>query len=161
MIVSSNLCDEFCRNCAWLLFTYHLKLLFAKLCTCYCVWFWFGQPSLKIPWILCKMCLKLENFGRIVWKSYFWKTRLKTSVFEKHSISYSCILFIKYYTLRSFCIKLLCFSKNWFFQNFNRSNLFLDQSKLRLKFWFSSVCFDRFSIAIGAIKGIFDQSKIV
>ena len=60
------------------------KLLFVKLCTCDCVWFWFGQPSLKIPWF----------------------------------ISYSCILFIKYYALRSFCIKLLCFSKNWFFPEF-------------------------------------------
>ena len=40
----------------------------------------------------------------------FGKTRFKTSVFEKHFISYSCILFIKYYALRSFCIKLLCFS---------------------------------------------------
>ena len=76
------ICDEFCTNCGWFLFTYHLtclssfcwlhtlhKLLFAKLCTCYCVWFWFGQPSLKIPWIWCNMCLKLENLRRIVWKS--------------------------------------------------------------------------------------------
>ena len=63
--------------------------------------------------------------------------------FENHFISYSCILFIKYYALRSLCIKLLCFSKNWFFQDFNRSNLFLDQSKLRLKFMLGSVCFDQ------------------
>ena len=41
----------------------------------------------------------------------FGKTGFKTSVFEKHFISYSCILFIKYYALRSFCIKLLYFSK--------------------------------------------------
>ena len=48
----------------------------------------------------------------------FGKTEFKTSVFEKHFISYLCILFIKYYALRSFCIKLLCFSKNWFFPEF-------------------------------------------
>ena len=63
----------------------------------------------------------------------FGKTRFKNIVFEKHFISYSCILFEKYYALRSFCIKLLCFSKNWFFLNFDQSNLFLDRSKLRLK----------------------------
>ena len=76
------LCDKFCKNCDWFLFTYHLTcissfwklhtlhmLLFAKLCTCYCVWFWFGQPSLKIPFILCKMCLKPENLRRIGWTS--------------------------------------------------------------------------------------------
>ena len=68
----------------------------------------------------------------------FGKIGFKKSVFEKHFISYSCILLIKYFALRSLCIKLLCFSKNWFFQNFHRSNLFLDRSKLRLKFldWF-------------------------
>ena len=68
----------------------------------------------------------------------FGKTEFKTSVFGKHSISYSCILFIKFNALRSLCIKLLCFSKICFFQNFDRSNMFLDQSKLRLKFlaWF-------------------------
>ena len=44
-----------------------------------------------------------ENFN-------FGKTGFKTSVFEKHFISFSCILFIKYYALRSFCIKLIFFS---------------------------------------------------
>ena len=66
----------------------------------------------------------------------FGKTRFKTSVFEKHFISYSCILFINFNVLRSFCIKLLCFSKNYVFQIFDRSNLFFDRSKMRLKFWF-------------------------
>ena len=41
-----------------------------------------------------------------------------TSVFEKNFISYSCILLIKYHALRSFCIKLLCFSKNLIFPDF-------------------------------------------
>ena len=49
--------------------------------------------------------------------------------FEKHFISYSFFLFIKYYALRSFCIKLLCFSKIWFFQIFNRSSVIFNQLK--------------------------------
>ena len=85
----------------------------------------------------------LELYAKCVWSLriseelianlIFGKIGFKTSVFEKHFILYSCILFIKYYALRSFCIKLLCFSKNCFFQNFDRSNLFLDRSKLRIK----------------------------
>ena len=42
---------------------------------------------------------------------FFGKTGFKTSVFENYFISYSCILFIKCYALRTFYIKLLCFSK--------------------------------------------------
>ena len=45
----------------------------------------------------------------------FGRSRLNSSVFEKILISYSCISFMKYCSLRSFCIKLLCFSKIWFF----------------------------------------------
>ena len=45
----------------------------------------------------------------------FGRSRLNSSVFEKLLISYSCILFMKYCALRSFCIKLFCFSKIWFF----------------------------------------------
>lgn len=70
----------------------------------------------RIPWILCKMCLKLKNLKRIVWNLNFGKIGFKTSVFEKHLISYSCILFIKHDALRSFCIKLLCFFKIFFFR---------------------------------------------
>ena len=47
----------------------------------------------------------------MIQKCVFGRSGLNTSVFEKHFISYSCILFIKYYALRSFCIKLLCLSK--------------------------------------------------
>ena len=47
----------------------------------------------------------------------FGRSGFNTTVFEKHFISYSCILFIKYYALRIFCIKLLCFSKNLIFPN--------------------------------------------
>ena len=80
----------------------------------------------------------------------FGRSGLNSSVFEKLFISYSCIFFIKQYALRSFCIKMLCFSKIWFFQNFDRSNLFFNQSKLRLKFlvWvcLTRLMFDQFSI---------------
>ena len=89
----------------------------------------------------------------------FGKSRFNTTVFEKHFISYSCILFIKYYALRSFCIKLLCFSKNCIFQIFDRSNLLLDRSKMRLKFWFEPDRFDRCSIAFGSIECNFRSIK--
>ena len=80
----------------------------------------------------------------------FGRFGLNSSVFEKLFITYSCIFFLKQCVLRSFCIKMLCFSKIWFFQNFDRLNLFFDQSKLRLKF-FVWVCltrlmFNQFSI---------------
>ena len=81
----------------------------------------------------------------------FGRSGLNLTVFEKLFVSYSCILFfIKQCALRSFCIKMLCFSKIWFFQTFDRLNLFFDQSKLRLKFlvWvcLTRLMFDRFSI---------------
>ena len=82
----------------------------------------------------------------------FGKTGFKTSVFEKHFISYSCILFIKFNALMIFCNILLWFSKNCFFQNFDQSKVFFDQSKLPLKFWFGSVCFDQCSIGSRSIK---------
>ena len=87
----------------------------------------------------------IENF-------IFRRSGFHTSVFEKHLILYTCILFIKYHALRSLCIKLLYFSKFCIFQIFDRWNLFLDRSKLRLKLWFESVWFDRCSIATGLIK---------
>ena len=80
------------------------------------------------------------------------KTAFKTSVFKKYFISYSCILFIKFNALRSFCIKLLWISNFGFFHNFDWSNLFLDRSKLRLKFWSASICFDRCLIDVGLVE---------
>ena len=85
----------------------------------------------------------------------FGKTRFNSCVFEKHFISYSCILFLKFNALRNFYIKLLCFSNLWFFQNFDWSNLFFDRLKFRLKFWSAFVCFDRSSIANGSIEAFF------
>ena len=59
-------------------------------------------------WVLETNWLKnlfLEDLG---WIQVFF-------FFEKLLITYSCILFIIYCALRSFCIKLLYFSKIWFF----------------------------------------------
>ena len=72
----------------------------------------------------------------------FGRFALNSSAFEKLLILYLCISFMKYYAMRSFYIKLLYFSKIWFFQIFDRLNLFLDQSKLRLNF-FVWICLSR------------------
>ena len=101
---------------------------------------------------------------KLIQKCVFGRSGLNTSFFEKHFISYSCILFIKYYALRSFCIKLLYFSKFWFFQIFDQSSVIFDQSK-NSRFFKSSFClaqllFDWCSITIGSIKGIFDRSNL-
>ena len=53
-------------------------------------------------WVFEDNLIEKLVFGR------FW---LNYSVFKKLLISYSCISFMKHYALRSFCIKLLCFSK--------------------------------------------------
>ena len=84
----------------------------------------------------------------------FGKSGFNTSVFEEHFISYSCILFIKYYALRSFYIKLLCFSKNCVFQIFDRLNLFFNQSKMRFKFFFFNLIY---SIIVGSIESGFQS----
>ena len=78
----------------------------------------------------CKTNLMLENLWRMFENLNFGKIGFKTCVFEKNFISYSCILFIKFNAWRSLCTKLGCFSKLCFFQNFDRSRLFFDQSKL-------------------------------
>ena len=93
------LCDEFCRLCNWLLYTYHLTCnsSFSN-CTHYisysllnivhvtvCV-FWSDQPSLKLllSIFLCKTyfvfeifkgeCLKILNLGKLGLKLMFWKS---------------------------------------------------------------------------------------
>ena len=127
-----------------------LKLLFAKLGTLYCVWFCCGHPRLKVLWFQCKMCLMFALWEQIDWKSWFWKIWVEFKCFWKTFRLILMHLFIKQCALRSFCIKMLCFSKIWFFQTFDWLNLFFDQSKLRLKFlvWvcLTRLIFDRFSI---------------
>ena len=65
-----------------------------------------------------KCAWSLRPLGKLIENLIFGRSGFNTTVFEKYFISYSCILFITYYVLRSFCIKLLCFSKICFFQEF-------------------------------------------
>ena len=51
-----------------------------------------------------------------------------------------------------FLHKFALIFKNLFFPEFQSIKLFLDQSKLRLKFWSASVCFNRCSIDVGSIE---------
>ena len=94
----------------------------------------FNVCALRTNWL---KILILEDLGWI-------------QVFLKNFSSHTHAFFIKQCALRSFCIKMLSFSKIWFFQTFDRSNLFFNQSKLRLKFlvWVCLIrlMFDRFSI---------------
>ena len=92
---------------------------------------------------------------KLIEKFVFGRFGLNSMVFEKLFISYSCILFIKHCALKTLCIKMLCFSKIWFFQIFNRSNLLLNRLKLRLKIWFESTWLDHCSIDAGSIEYVF------
>ena len=96
------------------------------------------------------MCLMFAFWGQIEWKSWFWKIWVKFKYFWKNFHLILMHFFIKQCVLKSFCIKMLCFSKIRFFQTFDRSNLFFNQSKLRLKFlvwvFLTWLMFDRFSI---------------
>ena len=125
VIWCNSLCDEFCRLCDWLQYTYHLTCN-SSLCASYthytsysllnivhvivCV-FRFDQPSLKLLWVLfvqnifCVWVFK----GRIVENLNFGKTRFKTCVLEKHFISYSC--FFNSYIQ---CFEV-CFQKSGYF----------------------------------------------
>ena len=111
----------------------HYKLLFAKLGTLYCVWFCCGHPRLKVLWFQCKMCLMFALWGQIDWKYWFWKIWVEFKCFWKTFRLILMHFFIKQCALRSFYIKMLCFSKIWFFQTFDWSNLIFDKSKLRIK----------------------------
>ena len=64
----------------------------------------------------------------------FGKTGFKTCVLKKHFISYSYILFLIFNALRNVFKNPVIFSKMMFFQIFDWSNLFFDQSKFLLKF---------------------------
>ena len=88
-----------------------------------------------------KTDLMLENWWRMFENLNFGKTGFKTCVLEKHFISFLCILLIIFNALMSFFKNQVIFSKKLFFQNFNWSNLFFDQSKLHLKFYVSFCLF--------------------
>ena len=142
------LCDEFYRLCAYCYshITSHVSQVFARFThyTSYsllnivhiivCV-FRSNQPSLQILWVLMQNIFGVWEFkgGMFLKFLIFGKTRFKTCVLEKHFISYSCILFLIFNTLRSFFKNQVIFKKIIFFQNFDWSNLFFHQSKLLLK----------------------------
>ena len=65
----------------------------------------------------------------------FGKTGFKSCVLEKHFISFSCILFLIFNALWSVFKNQVVFFKILFFQIFDWSNLFFDQSKFLLKFF--------------------------
>ena len=100
-----------------------------------------------------QMCLMFEFLRTICLKILILEDLGWIQVFLKNFLSHTHALFFFFFkqcALRSFCIKMLCFSKIWFFQTFNRSNLLFDQSKLRLKFlvwvYLTRLMFNRFSI---------------
>ena len=93
-------------------------LLFAKLSICYCVWFCFGHPWLKISWLKCKICLKFENLRIIDWKSYFWEIWVQNKCFWKvfHLILMHFIHKILYF--EEFLHKIVLFLKKLCFPDF-------------------------------------------
>ena len=105
-------------------------LLFAKLCTCYNVWFWFGQPSLKIPWVLCKTCLLFENLRIIDWKSYFWEIWVQYKCFWRAFHLIFMHFIHKILCFEEFLHKIAFFSKNCVFQIFDWSKIRFDRSKI-------------------------------
>ena len=98
---------------------------------CLSVW----PTKFEITLSFCvKHILCLRILREIGWKYKFGKTGFKTCVLEKHFISYSCIFISYIQCFEMYFQKLGYFSKKMFFQFFNWSNLFFDQSKSFLKF---------------------------
>ena len=61
-------------------------------------------------------------WGQIYWKSWFWKIWIKFKCFWKTFHLILMPFFLKQCAFRSFCIKVLRFSKIWFFQTFDWLN---------------------------------------
>ena len=112
------------------------------------------QPSLQLFWVFVQNIFWVWEFkGRMFENLNFGKTGFQTCVLEKHFIPYSCILFIIFNALRSYFFKyLVIFSKILFFQIFNWSNLFFNQSKLHLKFFVSLCLFQSIEIDFQSIE---------
>ena len=93
--------------------------------------FGLANQGWRIPWYLCKMCLKLENLRRIDWKSYFGENWVQNKCFWK---AFHLILmhFIhKILCFEEFLHKIALFFKNLFFTEFwfstNRTCLSTDR----------------------------------
>ena len=119
------------------------KLLFAKHCTCYCVFLGLTNQVCNYFEFLCKTyfvfeilkgeCLKILILGKLGLKLVFWKN------ISSHSHAFYSL----YSLLWGVYFKnQVTFSKMSFFQIFDWSNLFFDQSKLHLTF-FVSLCLFR------------------
>ena len=95
----------------------------------------FEQPSLQILWVLMPNIFGVWEFkGRMLENINFRKTGFKTSVLEKHFISYSCILFLIFNALRSF------FQKPIFFLFFKNS-VFPEFRLIQSVFWSIEIAF--------------------
>ena len=79
----------------------------------------FNVCTLRTNW------LKILILEDLDWIQVFLKN------FSSHTHAF---FFIKQCALKSFCIKMLCFSKIWFFKTFDRSNLFFFMHHLCLGF---------------------------
>ena len=89
----------------------------------------------KIFWVLCTTDLLLEKKRRDCLKyKFLGELGFKSWVCENHFISYSYIcFFIIFQCFEERLYQILLIFKNSFFYNFDRSSLFFNQSKLRLK----------------------------
>ena len=88
----------------------------------------------------------MSFWGQLVEKLVFGRFGLNLSVFEKLLISYSCISFMKYYALRSFCINLLYFSKIHFSRFLTDRRCFSTDWNCNKIFWLESAWLDWYSI---------------
>ena len=95
----------------------------------------------------------MSFLGQLVEKLVFGRFGLNSSVFEKLLISYSCISFMKYYALRSFCINLFRFSKIHFSRFSTNWRCFSTDRKCDKNFGLN------LSSSIG-IRSMLDRSKL-
>ena len=111
------------------------KLLFAKLCTCYCVCLWFDQPSLKIPWVLCKSYLMLENLRKLIENLKFWENWVQNLCFWKtfHLILMHFILKIQCFEGFLHKTSLFFFFKNLLFLKFRLIEPIFQSNKIAIK----------------------------
>ena len=102
-----------------------------------------NQPSLQLLWVFMQNIFCVWEFKRRMFENLnFGKLGLKL-VFWKSISSHTHAFYYLYSMIWGIFSKTrLFFSKILFFQNFNWSNLFFDQSKLHLKFYVS-VCLFR------------------
>ena len=136
-----------------LLHTLH-KLLFAKLCTCYCVCSWFDQPSLKNSlsfiqnifdaWESKENGLKILILGKLGSKQVFLK---------RHFISYSCFFFHLIQCFEQFLRKKCSVFQKLIFPEFRPIEPVFRSIEIAIK-----ICYESLSASIGAWL-VLDQSK--